>query len=309
MRIRQRFVESLNGKGILAIIFDIVGWFPAKSNFQMLSRQVQIWRTLCKSTGIISKNSRSCTTNVSGKAEKDAKNRLSISAALWKIDEIKREKLARFGRYCAGCLPKFIQRVQFAAGDELELLIHPSGVVPVIAFLKGNHAAQFTNIVFITGMDVPSRKFRFEVIYALLSIQFNARIRVRTYTDEVAPLESITSLFKGANWYEREVYDMYGVWFNNHPDLRRILTDYGFEGHPFRKDFPLSGYVELRYDSELGRCVYEPTELAQEFRKFDLKTPWDSMPNFRDESMMSRYEQITKIHQLSGEESEMPELI
>uniref|UniRef100_A0A915Q1P7 NADH dehydrogenase [ubiquinone] iron-sulfur protein 3, mitochondrial n=1 Tax=Setaria digitata TaxID=48799 RepID=A0A915Q1P7_9BILA len=206
---------------------------------------------------------------------------------------MKRDKLAKFGRYCAECLPKFIQRVQFAAGDELELLIHPSGVTPVIAFLKGNHAAQFTNIVFITGMDVPSRKFRFEVIYALQSIRFNARIRVRTYTDEIAPLESVTSIFKGANWYEREVYDMYGVWFNNHPDLRRILTDYGFEGHPFRKDFPLSGYVELRYDSELGRCVYEPTELAQEFRKFDLKTPWDSMPNFRDESMMSRYEQIS----------------
>ncbi|VDM20111.1 unnamed protein product [Wuchereria bancrofti] len=254
----------------------------------MLNRQVQAWRTLCRFTGILSKNTGSCTANVSDKAEKNKKK-----ATIWKIDDMKREKLAKFGRYCAECLPKFVQKVQFAAGDELELLIHPSGVLPVMAFLKGNHAAQFTNIVFITGMDVPSRKFRFEVIYAFLSIRFNARIRVRTYTDEIAPLESITPIFKGANWYEREVYDMYGVWFNNHPDLRRILTDYGFEGHPFRKDFPLSGYVELRYDSELGRCVYEPTELAQEFRKFDLKTPWELMPNFRNESMMSRYEQVS----------------
>ncbi|VIO95365.1 NADH-ubiquinone oxidoreductase 30 kDa subunit, mitochondrial precursor, putative [Brugia malayi] len=254
----------------------------------MLNRQVQAWRTLCRFTGIVSKNTRSCTTNFSDKMEKNKKK-----ATIWKIDDMRREKLAKFGRYCAECLPKFVQKVQFAAGDELELLIHPSGVTPVIAFLKGNHAAQFTNIVFITGMDVPSRKFRFEVIYAFLSIRFNARIRVRTYTDEIAPLESITPIFKGANWYEREVYDMYGVWFNNHPDLRRILTDYGFEGHPFRKDFPLSGYVELRYDSELNRCVYEPTELAQEFRKFDLKTPWELMPNFRNESMMSRYEQVS----------------
>lgn len=212
---------------------------------------------------------------------------------IWKINDVTREKLANYGRYVAECLPKYVQHVQFAAGDELELLIHPSGIVPVIAFLKGSHSGQFTNLVFVCGMDVPSRKYRFEVIYALLSTRFNARIRVRTYTDEVAPLESITSLFKGANWYEREVYDLYGVWFNNHPDLRRILTDYGFEGHPFRKDFPLSGYVELRYDPELERCVYEPTELAQEFRKFDLHTPWPLFRNFDETSMTSRYEKIS----------------
>ncbi|VDN05794.1 unnamed protein product [Thelazia callipaeda] len=254
----------------------------------MLSRQVRQWRTLYEFARNLNMSVRSCSTSTSTQVEENKKK-----PTIWKIDEAKREKLAKFGRYCAECLPKFIQRVQFAAGDELELLIHPSGIIPVIAFLKGNHAAQFTNIVFVTGMDVPTRKFRFEVIYALLSTRFNARIRVRTYTDEIAPIESITSIFKGANWYEREVYDMFGVWFNNHPDLRRILTDYGFEGHPFRKDFPLSGFVELRYDSELNRCVYEPTELAQEFRKFDLKTPWDVMPNFRDESIASCYEQIS----------------
>lgn len=169
-------------------------------------------------------------------------------ATLWKIDQSKVDRLTEFGRYAAKCLPKFIQRVQFAAGDELELLIHPSGVLPVLSFLKGHHSAQFTNFVFACGVDVPTREKRFEVVYGLQSTRFNARIRVRTYTDEVEPLESATSIFAGADWFEREIYDMYGVWFNNHPDLRRILTDYGFEGHPFRKDFPLSGYTEVSFN-------------------------------------------------------------
>ncbi|TKR93229.1 hypothetical protein L596_007725 [Steinernema carpocapsae] len=211
---------------------------------------------------------------------------------IWKIDEKKVERLANFGRYAAECLPKFIEQVQFAGGDELELLIHPSGVIPVLSFLKGNHSAQFTNLIFICGVDVPTRQNRFEIVYALLSTRFNARIRVRTYTDEIAPLESATPVFKGSEWYEREVYDMYGVWFNNHPDLRRILTDYGFEGHPFRKDFPLSGYNEVRYDPELKRIVYEPTELAQEFRKFDLDTPWETFPAFREASITSGYKKV-----------------
>uniref|UniRef100_A0A1I7TD23 NADH dehydrogenase [ubiquinone] iron-sulfur protein 3, mitochondrial n=1 Tax=Caenorhabditis tropicalis TaxID=1561998 RepID=A0A1I7TD23_9PELO len=214
---------------------------------------------------------------------------------IWKIDEQKRERLANFGKYAAECLPKFVQKVQFAAGDELEFLIHPSGVVPVLSFLKGNHSAQFTNLTFITGMDVPTRKNRLEVIYALYSVRFNARVRVRTYTDEIAPIDSVTPVFKGADWYEREVYDMYGVWFNNHPDLRRILTDYGFEGHPFRKDYPLSGYNEVRYDPELKRVVYEPSELAQEFRKFDLNTPWEQFPAFRNQSITSGYETILEV--------------
>lgn len=211
---------------------------------------------------------------------------------IWQIDEKKRDKLANFGRYVADCLPKFVQQVQFAAGDELEVLIHPSGVIPVLAFLKGHHTAQFTNLTFICGVDVPTRANRFEVVYSLYSVRFNARIRIRTYTDEIAPLESATPVFSGADWYEREVYDMYGVWFNNHPDLRRILTDYGFEGHPFRKDFPLSGYNEVRFDPELKRVVYEPTEMAQEFRKFDLETPWETFPKFRNRSITSGYEKI-----------------
>jgi NADH dehydrogenase (ubiquinone) Fe-S protein 3 len=157
--------------------------------------------------------------------------------------------LAEFGRYAAQVLPKYIQRVQFAAGDELELLIHPKGIVPVTSFLKGHYSAQFTNFIFACGNDVPTRTYRFEIIYAFLSLPFNSRVRVRTYTDEVEPVESITSVFSGAEWFEREIYDMYGVWFNNHPDLRRILTDYGFEGHPFRRDFPLTGYTEVNYMS------------------------------------------------------------
>ena len=124
--------------------------------------------------------------------------------------------------------------------------------------------------------------FRFEIVYNLLSLRFNSRVRVKTYTDELTPIESVNDIFKAANWNEREVWDMYGVYFTNHPDLRRILTDYGFEGHPLRKDFPLSGYVECRYDDEVRRVVQEPVELAQEFRKFDLAAPWEQFPAFRE---------------------------
>lgn len=161
-------------------------------------------------------------------------------------DPVVRAKLIEFGRFCGECLPKFIQKIQVTHCDELELLIAPQGILPVIAFLKGHHTAQFTNLSDIAGMDVPSRINRFEVIYNLLSINYNSRIRVRTYADEFTPIDSIVELFPAAEWYEREVYDMYGVFFLNHPDLRRILTDYGFMGHPFRKDFPLTGYSEVR---------------------------------------------------------------
>jgi NADH dehydrogenase (ubiquinone) Fe-S protein 3 len=221
------------------------------------------------------------------KAEKIEKHN-----TVWPIDEEKREKLATFGKYAAECLPKFVQKVQLAAGDELELLIHPEGVLPVISFIKGHHAAQFTNITYITVVDVPTRENRFEVIYQFLSTRFNARIRVRTYTDEINPLDSIYEMYEGADWYEREAFDMFGVWFNNHPDLRRILTDYGFDGHPFRKDFPLTGYEEIRYDIESRRVVYEPTELAQEFRKFDLDTPWESFPKFANKSITAGYSTV-----------------
>uniref|UniRef100_A0A183C7D0 NADH dehydrogenase [ubiquinone] iron-sulfur protein 3, mitochondrial n=1 Tax=Globodera pallida TaxID=36090 RepID=A0A183C7D0_GLOPA len=203
--------------------------------------------------------------------EAQAQEMKTQTSTKYVIDENKREKLTLFGQYAAKCLPKFVQQVQFAGGDELELLIHPSGVLPVMGFLKGHHPAQFTNFIFACGMDVPTRKNRFE----------GSDIRRR-------------------KWYEREIYDMYGVWFNNHPDLRRILTDYGFEGHPQRKDFPLSGYVEMRWDHELSRVIYEPTEMTQEFRKFDLNTPWEVFPAFRDSSITSGYKVIQKAAQIEA---------
>jgi len=189
--------------------------------------------------------------------------------------------LSDFGKYVAECLPKYVQKVQISSGNELEVLIAPEGVVPVLQFLKDHHNAQFASLADICGMDVPSRHYRFEIIYNLLSLRYNSRIRVKTYTDELTPIESACDVFKAANWHEREIWDMYGVFFSNHPDLRRILTDYGFEGHPQRKDFPLSGYVEVRYDDEAKRVVVEPVELAQEFRKFDLESPWEQFPAHR----------------------------
>jgi len=199
-----------------------------------------------------------------------------------KIDEAKVEQLKDFGVYVAECMPKYIEKAQIAARDELELLISPEGVLPVVSFLTYHHNAQFTNLSDITAIDVPSRPYRFELIYQFLSIRYNTRIRVKTYTDELTAMDSIYYIHKGADWYEREVWDMFGIYFRNHPDLRRILTDYGFEGHPMRKDFPLTGYVEVRYDDEKRRVVAEPLELTQEYRKFDLSAPWEQFPNFRD---------------------------
>jgi len=198
-----------------------------------------------------------------------------------KTNEAAVGKLMDFGLYVAECLPKYVQKVQVVTGDELELLIAPEGIVPVLQFLKDHHNCQFASLADLGALDVPSRDNRFELFYNLLSLRFNSRIRVRTYTDELSPVDSANDVFKAADWYEREVWDMYGVFFANHPDLRRILTDYGFEGHPFRKDFPLSGFVECRYDDEVKRVVIEPVELAQEFRKFDLSSPWETFPNFK----------------------------
>ncbi|XP_063540794.1 NADH dehydrogenase [ubiquinone] iron-sulfur protein 3, mitochondrial [Cydia strobilella] len=198
-----------------------------------------------------------------------------------KLDPLQKSQLIDFGKYVAECLPKYVQKVQITAGNELEVLIPPEGVIPVLSFLKDHHSAQFASLVDIAGVDIPAHPQRFEIVYNLLSLRYNSRIRVKTYADELTPVDSACEVFKAANWYEREIWDMYGVFFANHPDLRRILTDYGFEGHPFRKDFPLSGYVEVRYDDEQKRVVVEPLELAQEFRRFELEAPWEQFPNFR----------------------------
>ncbi|XP_027693545.1 NADH dehydrogenase [ubiquinone] iron-sulfur protein 3, mitochondrial [Vombatus ursinus] len=196
-------------------------------------------------------------------------------------DEVTHKQLSAFGEYVAEILPKYVQQVQVSCFNELEICIHPEGVIPVLTFLRDHTNAQFKSLVDLGAVDVPTRQNRFEIVYNLLSLRFNTRIRVKTYADELTPIDSVLSVHRAANWYEREIWDMFGVYFANHPDLRRILTDYGFEGHPFRKDFPLSGYVEVRYDDEVKRVVAEPVELAQEFRKFDLNSPWEAFPAFR----------------------------
>ena len=185
--------------------------------------------------------------------------------------------LHRHGQYLMSCLPKYIQ--EFAVWkDELCIYIPPSGVIPVFSFLKNHTAAEYTMVADITAVDYPTKNKRFEVVYNLLSVRHNSRIRVKTYADESQPVPSITSLYTGANWYEREVYDLFGILFTGHPDLRRIMTDYGFDGHPLRKDFPLSGYTEIRYDEEKKRIVVEPLELTQAFRNFEGGTAaWEQV--------------------------------
>ncbi|CAK9823279.1 NADH dehydrogenase [ubiquinone] iron-sulfur protein 3, mitochondrial [Anthophora retusa] len=186
------------------------------------------------------------------------------------------------GAYITACLPKYVQKTQIVTGNELEIMICPEGLIPTMKFLRNHHKTRFTSLSDMTALDVPSRLHRFELVYNLLSFHYNTRIRVKTYTDELTPVQSIEPIYIAANWYEREVWDMFGILFQGNSDLRRILTDYGFEGHPLRKDFPLSGFVEVRYDNELQRVVCEPVELTQEFRKFELSAPWEQFPNFRE---------------------------
>jgi NADH dehydrogenase (ubiquinone) Fe-S protein 3 len=152
--------------------------------------------------------------------------------------------------------------------DELTIYIPPAGVIPTFTFLKYHTAAEYTQISDITAVDYPTKDQRFEVVYNMLSIRHNSRLRVKTYADEATPVPSLCDLYDGANWYEREVYDLFGVFFVGHPDLRRIMTDYGFDGHPLRKDFPMTGYTEIRYDEEKKRIVVEPLEMTQAFRNF-----------------------------------------
>ena len=181
--------------------------------------------------------------------------------------------MLKLAQYIKSCLPKYIQAASIVK-DELVLMVPPSGIIPTMSFLKYSQSTQFNQVVDSCGVDYPTRSHRFEVVYNLLSTTYNTRIRVKTYASEVSPVPSITSLYSGANWFEREAYDMYGIFFTGHPDLRRILTDYGFEGYPMRKDFPLTGYMEVRYDDEKKRVVSEPLELAQAFRNFDNASPW-----------------------------------
>ena len=159
--------------------------------------------------------------------------------------------------------------------EELMLDTTPDKVVALLTFLRDDPKCLFKQLIDICGVDWPEREKRFDVVYNLLSLKLNRRIRIKVATDETTPVPSVASVYSSAGWFERETYDLYGVWFGDHPDLRRILTDYGFEGHPLRKDFPLTGFVELRWDDVQKRVIYEPVKLAQEFRRFDFLSPWE----------------------------------
>ena len=161
--------------------------------------------------------------------------------------------------------------------NELIVTVRGPAVVKALTFLRDDPGCLFKVLIDICGVDYPEREHRFEVVYNLLSLRHNRRARVKVLTDENTPVPSVTSVHSAAGWFEREAWDLYGIFFSDHPDLRRILTDYGFEGHPLRKDFPLTGYVEVRYDQEQKRVVYEPVKLTQDFRSFDFLSPWEGM--------------------------------
>jgi NADH-quinone oxidoreductase subunit C len=160
---------------------------------------------------------------------------------------------------------------------ELAILVTRTRIKEALQKLRDDPAIAMNQLMDICGADYPDRPERFEVIYHLLSLKYNWRIRVKVETDETSPVPSVVSIYSAAGWFERECWDLYGVAFSNNPDLRRILTDYGFEGHPLRKDFPLTGYVEVRYDDEQKRVVYEPVKLVQDFRNFDFMSPWEGI--------------------------------
>ncbi|MBI3676576.1 MAG: NADH-quinone oxidoreductase subunit C [Proteobacteria bacterium] len=184
------------------------------------------------------------------------------------------ERLTELGKHLQLALPGAV-RGQSAAFEELTLEIEPGEVVRVMKVLRDDPKCQFKILVDICGVDWPQRAQRFDVVYHLLSLTNNFRLRVKLQVDEDTAVPSIVAIYAAANWFEREAFDMYGVSFTDHPDLRRILTDYGFSGYPLRKDFPLTGYVEVRYDDEQKRVVYQPVQLVQEYRDFDFMSPWE----------------------------------
>ena len=186
------------------------------------------------------------------------------------------EALRDLGDYLEAAVGDDLLAVEVAY-DQLNLLVRREAIVKVLSLLRDDQNCQFKQLVDITAVDRPDHAERFEVVYNMLSLKLNQRVRVKVATDERTPIASATAAFSSAIWLEREVWDMFGIFFSNHPDLRRILTDYGFEGHPLRKDFPLTGFKEVRYDEEQKRVIYEPVKLTQEFRRFDFMSPWEGM--------------------------------
>jgi NADH/F420H2 dehydrogenase subunit C len=171
-------------------------------------------------------------------------------------------------------VPKFITK-SIISKEEVIIFTNTTNLVSLLTFLRDHTNSQYKMLVDITAVDYPEREERFEVVYLLLSVKYNSRIIVKVAVDEITPIPSVENIFPNAGWYERETFDMFGIFFQENKDLRRILTDYGFEGYPLRKDFPLSGYTEVRYDDSVRRVVVEPLELTQEFRLFDFASPWD----------------------------------
>jgi NADH-quinone oxidoreductase subunit C len=186
------------------------------------------------------------------------------------------DRLAALAEHVAASLPGAVTATEIRRG-ELCVRIERDALLRVLQFLRDDPKCRFTLLCDLCGVDYPDREPRFDVVYNLLSVHLNQRIRLKLETDETQPVASATGLFSSAGWWEREAWDLFGIFFADHPDLRRILTDYGFEGHPMRKDFPLTGYVEVRYDDEQKRVVYEPVRLKQEFRYFDFLSPWEGM--------------------------------
>ena len=173
-------------------------------------------------------------------------------------------------------VPKFIEK-SVISKEEVTIYTSPKHLVPLMTFLKTHTNAQYDMLLDITAVDYPERDKRFDVVYILLSVKFNSRLIVKLSVDEITPIPTIEKIYPSAGWYERETWDMFGIFFQENKDLRRILTDYGFEGYPLRKDFPLSGYVEVRYDDAQRRVVVEPLEMTQEFRLFDFTSPWEKL--------------------------------
>ena len=183
-------------------------------------------------------------------------------------------KLTSLGETIAEALPGKVRSAGVVHGV-LVLETEPQQLVDVVRLLRDDPRFRFVNLTDVTAVDYPGRERRFDVVYHFLSPALNARIRIKLLADETTQVPSIIEVFPGADWFERETYDLYGVIFAGHPDMRRLLTDYGFDGHPLRKDFPLTGFVEVRYDDQQKRVVYEPVRLNQEFRKFDFLSPWE----------------------------------
>jgi NADH-quinone oxidoreductase subunit C len=184
------------------------------------------------------------------------------------------ETLEQLGKTIAEALGERVTAFNVAFG-ELSINVRCADIVEVATFVRNDPRCLFSCIIDVTAVDWPAREKRFDVVYHLLSPKWNRRVRIKVQTDEVTPVPSIIGVYPGADWFERETYDLYGVLFSGHPDMRRLLTDYGFEGHPLRKDFPLTGFVEVRWDDDVKRVVYSPVQLTQEFRNFEFLSPWE----------------------------------